>query len=118
MNSDIQKQICKKLNDLSGAPKENTFYRHSLLAMQGEDPEMGKVDQDRLQKMYTPPVKGMPRQSHSRDWHTDSSFEPNPPSYTVLTMAERPPTGGGKSFPMGCRLRIVAVHRSLIRLTP
>ena len=96
MTNDLQKELCKRLNDLSGAPKENTFYRHSLLAMQGEDPEMGKVDQDRILKMYTPPKAGMPRQSHTKDWHSDSSFEPMPPSYTVLRMAELPATGGGK----------------------
>lgn len=64
--------------------------------MQGEDPEMGKVDQDRIQKMYSPPVEGMPRQTHVKDWHTDSSFEPMPPSYTVLRMTELPAAGGGK----------------------
>lgn len=96
MTNDLQKELCKRLNDLSGAPKENTFYRHSLLAMQGEDPEMGKVDQDRLQKMYSPAKEGMPRQTHTRDWHSDSSFEPMPPSYTVLRMAELPAAGGGK----------------------
>ena len=64
--------------------------------MQGEDPEMGKVDQDRIQKMYSPPVEGMPRQTHTKDWHTDSSFEPMPPSYTVLRMTDLPAAGGGK----------------------
>ena len=107
VDNKLQKEICKRLNDLSGAPKENTFYRHSLLAMQGEDPEMGKVDQDRIQKMYSPPVEGMPRQSHTKDWHTDSSFEPMPPSYTVLRMTDLPAAGGGKmpiSIPNPARL--------------
>ena len=57
---------------------------------------MGKVDQDRLRKMYSPPKEGMPCQTHTRDWHSDSSFEPMPSSYTVLRMAELPAAGGGK----------------------
>lgn len=35
--------------------------------MQGEDLEIGKVDQDRLEKMYWPKADNMPRQSHTFD---------------------------------------------------
>lgn len=63
--------------------------------MQGDDPEMGKVDQDRLEKMYRPKKDTMPRQTHVLDWHTDSSFELNSPDYTILRMVELPKTGGG-----------------------
>ena len=58
-----QKELCRRLNEVSGAPKENGFYRHSLEAMQGADPEMGKVDPDRIQKMYNKPLNGLPRDS-------------------------------------------------------
>ena len=69
--------------------------------MQGPDPEMGKVDPDRLMKQYNKPLKaGMPKQSHVREIHTDSSFERMPPSYTVLRLGERPQTGGGMSISM------------------
>jgi alpha-ketoglutarate-dependent taurine dioxygenase len=95
INDTLQKQLCRRLNELSGAPKENGFYRHSLLSMQGEDPEMGKVDPDRIYKMYQKPLNGLPRQSHVKEWHTDSSFEAMPPSYTALRLAEMPETGGG-----------------------
>jgi alpha-ketoglutarate-dependent taurine dioxygenase len=122
INNELQKELCKRLNVIGGAPQGNGFYRHSLLAMQGEDPEMGKVDQDRLEKMYWLKADNMPRQSHTFDWHTDSSFEANSPDYTLLKMAELPATGGGRSnaslltvlqrvnityhrYPLGLRLR-------------
>ena len=63
--------------------------------MHGADPEMGKVDPDRLKNMYLKPTNGQPRQTHLKEWHTDSSFEPMPPTYTVLRMAILPETGGG-----------------------
>jgi len=67
INNELQKELCKRLNAIGGAPQGNGFYRHSLLAMQGEDPEMGKVDQDRLEKMYRPKADNMPRQGHTLD---------------------------------------------------
>ncbi|PYH93835.1 alpha-ketoglutarate-dependent sulfonate dioxygenase [Aspergillus ellipticus CBS 707.79] len=104
INDTLQKELCRRLNELSGAPKENGFYRHSLLAMQGEDPEMGKVDPDRLRTMYNKPLNGMPRQTHIREWHTDSSFEYMPPSYTVLRLGEMPETGGDTLWASGYEL--------------
>ncbi|KAA8649549.1 hypothetical protein EYZ11_006627 [Aspergillus tanneri] len=100
----LQKEFCRRLNEVSGAPKENGFYRHSLKAMQGADPEMGKVDPDRILKMYSKPLDGLPRQSHVKDWHTDSSFERMPPSYTVLRLGEMPETGGDTLWASGYEL--------------
>jgi len=115
-----------------GAPRGNGFYRHSLLAMQGENLEMGKVDQDCLEKMYWPKADNMLRQSHTFDWHTDSSFEANSPDYTILKMAELPATGGGRSntslltglqrvniayhrYPLGLRLRTLRPPHGALR---
>lgn len=105
ITDELQKELCRRLNELSGAPKANGFYRHSLRSMQGPDPEMGKVDPDRIMKQYQKPLNGMPRQSHVKDWHTDSSFEQMPPSYTVLRLGEMPETGGGTSgFTVGPKI--------------
>ncbi|ETS77637.1 hypothetical protein PFICI_09699 [Pestalotiopsis fici W106-1] len=101
VNDDLQKEFCRRVNELSGAPKENGFYRHSLLAMHGEDPEMGKVDPDRLKAMHGIDTKGLPRQTHIKEWHTDSSFEPAPPTYTVLRMTILPETGGDTLWASG-----------------
>lgn len=92
----MQKELGLRLHQLSGMPPETGFYRHSLKAMQGEDPEMGKVDPDRLNKMYIAKETGLPRQTATREWHTDSSFEPNSPDFTILKMTALPETGGGK----------------------
>ncbi|KAK7743293.1 hypothetical protein SLS53_004378 [Cytospora paraplurivora] len=100
----LQKEFCRRISELSGAPKENGFYRHSLLAMHGDDPEMGKVDPDRLKSMYLKPSNGQPRQTHLKEWHTDSSFEPSPPTYTVLRMAVLPETGGDTLWASGYEL--------------
>ncbi|KAF4177949.1 hypothetical protein CNMCM8694_007644 [Aspergillus lentulus] len=104
ITDELQKELCRRVNELSGAPKENGFYRHSLKAMQGADPEMGKVDPDRIYKMYQKPLNGLPRQSHIKEWHTDSSFEPMPPSYTCLRLAELPETGGDTLWASGYEL--------------
>ncbi|KAK9774147.1 putative TauD/TfdA-like domain-containing protein [Seiridium cardinale] len=104
VDDELQKEFCRRVNEVSGAPKENGFYRHSLLAMHGADPEMGKVDPDRLKAMHLKPTNGQPRQSHVKEWHTDSSFEPAPPSYTVLRMAVLPETGGDTLWASGYEL--------------
>ena len=63
VDNNLQKEKCKRLNDLSVAPRESTFCRHSFLAMPDEDPEMSKVDQDYIKNMYSPPVRKLPYQT-------------------------------------------------------
>jgi len=145
LTSELQKELVRRLGQLSGRPKENGLYKHPLTRMLGEaDPEISGLSNSVTRQMYstgTPKhpsrrvAKWIPRSSgvnwtvlsnklegftnarpalrkltealnqtgiwpawHKRgntwpeeqNWHSDSTFEQNPPDFSSLKMTQLP----------------------------
>ncbi|MCJ1400747.1 hypothetical protein MMC11_003955 [Xylographa trunciseda] len=147
LTSELQKELIRRLGQLSGRPKENGLYKHPLTRMLGEaDPEIGGLSNSITRQMYS---TGAPKQTSPRvakwilgtsrvnwtglsnklegftktrpalrkltetlnrsgiwpawhkrgnawpeeqDWHSDSTFEQNPPDFSSLKLTQ-PPQG-------------------------
>ncbi|KZF20971.1 TfdA family taurine catabolism dioxygenase TauD [Xylona heveae TC161] len=99
LNGELHKELLYRLGALSGRPEENGLYIHPLWNVLGEeDPELATLDPDRLKKMYGKDLKGNKKQTGIYEWHSDMSFELNPPDFSSLRLTELPPGGGGDTI--------------------
>ncbi|KAJ5689017.1 TfdA family taurine catabolism dioxygenase TauD [Penicillium macrosclerotiorum] len=82
-----------------GKPKENGLYVHPLWQIRQEpDPELQLLNPEGVIQIYGKTAKGDKKQSGITEWHTDISFENNPPDYSSLRLTDLPPGGGGDTL--------------------
>ena len=75
---------------------ENGLYKHPLWQIVGDkDPHCSALDNRRLVAMYRDSPDGQKVQSIRIAWHSDISFEPNPPDFSSLRLTDLPIEGGG-----------------------
>ncbi|KAF2107802.1 putative alpha-ketoglutarate-dependent sulfonate dioxygenase [Lophiotrema nucula] len=104
ITGELQKELTQRLGLLSGKPAHHGLSKHPLHLARGDDPELGKLDPGTQQSLYAPVNGVMPRQTSVNEWHTDGSYEPCPPDFTILRMTEVPPTGGDTLWASGYEL--------------
>lgn len=98
-----EKHLVQRLGQVSGRPDTSTFSIHPTNHMVMPD---GTVDPEVMAPSRNPKHKihfkqsGFSRdsaknQSHADVWHSDGTYEPVPPDYTVLHMVQMPAEGSG-----------------------
>ncbi|KAL1634254.1 hypothetical protein SLS58_010759 [Diplodia intermedia] len=98
MDPELQKQLVRRLGQLSGKPAECDLWKHPMSLARGDDPDCAKLDAKVQQSTHFSFSDGMPRQTAADEWHVDACFETNPPDYTSLRMTALPSTGGDTMF--------------------
>ena len=63
--------------------------------MGDKDPHCSALDNGRLVAMYRDSAETEKVQSIKIAWHSDISFEPNPPDFSSLRLTQLPVEGGG-----------------------
>jgi alpha-ketoglutarate-dependent taurine dioxygenase len=97
LNKELHKELIQRLGLLSGRPIENGLYKHPLcMISHDEDPKYTPLDGERLQAMYGNAASKEKRQSMRVTWHSDITFEKNPPDFSSLRLTELPKMGGGE----------------------
>lgn len=96
LTNERHKELINQLGALGGRPKDNGLYVHPLWQIREEaDPELQLLNPDGIIKLYGKTATGEKKQSGVTEWHTDISFEQNPPDYSSLRLTDLPPGGGG-----------------------
>jgi alpha-ketoglutarate-dependent taurine dioxygenase len=101
LTNERHKELINRLGALGGRPKENGLYVHPLYKIRQEaDPEIHWFKPSEIATHYGRTPKGDKKQTGIHEWHTDISFEQNPPDYSSLRLTDLPPGGGGgEGFP-------------------
>lgn len=101
LNDDLQKELARRLGELSGKPSTSKLHIHPVSNSErengGDDNEISIISSVQAKKIY----KGLTidpsskKQSGKDGWHSDITFEPVPSDYAILRLTELPGTGGG-----------------------
>lgn len=90
---------------LAGKPASSGLHIHPILNSKreggGSDPEISTISSVQRKKLYDYHITQMQsqkRQSFTKEWHADISFEPVPADYSSLRLTQLPSTGGGQSL--------------------
>jgi alpha-ketoglutarate-dependent taurine dioxygenase len=96
VTNERHKHLINRIGALGGRPNENGLYVHPLYKIRQEpDPELQLLNPEGVTQIYGKTAKGDKKQTGINEWHTDISFEANPPDYSSLRLTDLPPGGGG-----------------------
>lgn len=110
LTDDLQKQLIRRLGELSGKPNTSGLHIHPVANSGREgstnDDEISVISSVSAKKIYKgsaldPRTKS---QSGRGQWHSDITFEPVPSDYTALRLTELPGTGGDTLWASGYEL--------------
>lgn len=101
LTDELQKELCHRLGQLTGKPKENYLHIHPLNNFNDDlDKNLNVITSDQAAR----PAEDIFRNSAERPlgarggWHTDIGYEPHSADYTVLKLTQLPESGGGVSI--------------------
>ncbi|PYH96175.1 putative alpha-ketoglutarate-dependent sulfonate dioxygenase [Aspergillus ellipticus CBS 707.79] len=95
LTNEKHKELIHRIGVQGGKPKENGLYVHPLWQVRGEpEPELQLLNPEGVIKVYGKVAEGDKKQTGINEWHTDISFEQNPPDYSSLRLVDLPPGGG------------------------
>jgi len=112
ITNDLQKELIRRLGELSGKPKISGIHIHpfsnSARDNGGDDDEISiissvQTEKTKLRSFLNVGVGGK-LQSARKSWHSDITFEPFPSDYALLRLTELPKTGGDTLWASGYEL--------------
>lgn len=113
LDNDLQKELARRLGELSGKPETSKLHIHPVSnsgrRLGGKDDEISVISSEQTKELYKDRIldASKKRQSSKSGWHSDITFEPVPSDYALLRLTELPKTGGGEAvFPYLCRAKI------------
>ncbi|KAI1376551.1 taurine catabolism dioxygenase [Hypoxylon crocopeplum] len=109
ITNDLQKELVRRLGELSGKPETSKLHIHPVINSTredgGRDDEISVISSEGAKKIqlqrYLTIVKS---QSQRKQWHSDIIFEPVPSDYALLRMTQLPKTGGDTLWASGYEL--------------
>lgn len=103
LTDELQKELCHRLGQLTGKPKENYLHIHPLNNFNDDlDKNLNIITTDQAARPAEDVFRNSAERPHGPrgSWHTDISYEPHSADYTILKLTQLPETGGGALVPV------------------
>jgi alpha-ketoglutarate-dependent taurine dioxygenase len=99
----LQKQLAKRLGELSGKPETSKLHIHPVSnsgrRLGDKDDEISVISSEQIKQLGRNSFER--KQSSKSTWHSDITFEPVPSDYAILRLTELPKTGGDTLWASG-----------------